>query len=163
LQAVSCWRRHDGYRPTLTSQGLWQPEKLPYKLLVLSPTWISIIWGIRFETADAPFLLDGAFALLVAVTLLLPLLEYAAPAAVPREVVVRGFLWGGIGDQMADVETVPHEEIIAAILAAGLAPLILVGIKDPHTRMPSMREASPQEMIKLHREVLTELRKPQTP
>ena len=38
--------------------------------------------------ADAPCLLDGAFPLLVAVTLLLPLLEYAAPAAVSREAVV---------------------------------------------------------------------------
>ena len=75
----------------------WITLRAEVPLLGVAAAAVAIRLCGPIETADAPFLLDGAFALLVAVTLLLPLLEYAAPAAVPREAVVRGFLWGGIG------------------------------------------------------------------
>ena len=75
----------------------WITLRAEVPLLGVAAAAVAIRLCGPIETADAPFLLDGAFALLVAVTLPLPPLEYAAPAAVPREAVVRGFLWGGIG------------------------------------------------------------------
>ena len=50
--------------------------------------------------SGAPFLVDGAFSIVVGIATILPILECAAPAALPRQALLRGLLWGcvaGIG------------------------------------------------------------------
>jgi hypothetical protein len=74
----------------------WITFKIEVPLLAVAAAALAIRLCGPIETADAPFMVDGLLALLVTIALLLPLLEYAAPAPSPREALVRGVLWGGI-------------------------------------------------------------------
>ncbi|MGA2794731.1 MAG: hypothetical protein ABSE69_14620 [Roseiarcus sp.] len=74
----------------------WLTFKVEVPLLALLAAAISIRLCGPIETSDAPFLVDGAFALMVTILTLLPMVEYAAPAVEPRAALFRGLLWGGI-------------------------------------------------------------------
>lgn len=98
----------------------WITFKAGAPLLAVAAAALAIWWCGPIETAVAPFLVDGAFALLVTIALLLPLLEHAAPAAEPRAAVFRGLLWGGIAG--AGMLT----KVTFVMFGVAVAPLILL-------------------------------------
>lgn len=46
--------------------------------------------------ADAPYLVDGCYAILITIALLLPVLEISDPVAVGRDSHIRGMSWGAV-------------------------------------------------------------------
>jgi hypothetical protein len=65
-------------------------------LLWFSAAAVAIWQCGQIKIADAYFLVDGAFAIIVAITMLLPILEEAAPSHSARSSIERGLLWGAI-------------------------------------------------------------------
>lgn len=57
---------------------------------------VAIAFCNPIRKAGAPFLVDGPFAILVAVTLLMPFLEMGVPNCPGWSAVRRGFLWGAV-------------------------------------------------------------------
>jgi hypothetical protein len=98
----------------------WITFRASVPLLAVAAAALAIRLCGPIVAADAPFEVDGIFALVVAVALLLPLLEYAAPAALPREAVVRGLLWGGIAGLGA------LTKVTFGFFGVAVAPLILL-------------------------------------
>lgn len=71
------------------------------------------------RNAGAPFLVDGAYALLVAIALQLPMLEHGAPAQGRLAIVARGMLWGAIASAGM------LSKVTFGLFGALVAPLIL--------------------------------------
>lgn len=68
--------------------------RLPLAAVVAAAIAIALCRPLR--SAAAPFLVDGGYAILVTIALLLPVLEIGAPTAPGRPAAWRGLLWGAV-------------------------------------------------------------------
>ena len=88
------------------------------------PAFVAAAIAVRMcgpiATDDAPFLVDGAFALIVAITMTLPFLDYAAPTIQPRAAILRGLLWGTIAGLGA------LSKVTFGLFGAVVTPLLLL-------------------------------------
>lgn len=72
----------------------WIAFKARMPLMAFLAATLAIWQCGPIKDADAPFLVDGFFAILVTITMLLPLLEEAEPTTSTTASIERGILWG---------------------------------------------------------------------